>query len=282
MELSKNKISKIINKKLKKPLNDGINYNVNKLNNECRTKHKETISLLTQANMTLKSVERMYASCNIVDGNTLLRSSFEYIMMGMMIQFEDNVYKEFINLSIDDDNGRDSTKIQSIINRFKKYLNKISEPLFKDLNRVEKGKMLNELYDKLCKFTHSSLFVSTITEVKSKDEKEILTYLNFQNYYFVKLLLFTSLKYFTNDDKHYIELDNLAFSILFYYLEMLYKIKDKEHIFEKYNDFLYVNDNIKYFNKQKNEVGKLKEEMISLKEDIDDQKFIDGLKKFLN
>lgn len=224
----------------------------------------------------------MYKGGYLVDCNSLLRSSFEYILVAMMLQFEDNVYKEFINLSIDDDNARDYTRIQKLINLFKTYLNKISEPLFGNLNRKEKGKMLNELYDKLCKFTHSSLFVSTIVEIKNQEEKEILNFINFQNYYFVKVLLFTSLKYFTNDEKHYIDLNNLAFSILFYFLEISSKIKDKENILNKYNSLLYINENVKYFDKQKQKADKMKNELLNIKDDIDDQKFLDALNEFIS
>ena len=106
-------------RKFIKPLNDGIKYNINKLDKEKRVKYNETISLLKQSYQTLNNVEMLLKSDSIVDANSLLRSSFEYILVGMMVQFDDSVFNEFINLSIDDDNSRDSTKILRLINRFK-------------------------------------------------------------------------------------------------------------------------------------------------------------------
>ena len=204
MQISNKKINLAIKRKFIRPLNDGIKYNINMLNKEKRVKYKETISLLTQSYNTLNSIEYLLKSGSLVDANSLLRSSFEYILVGMMLQFEDNVFNEFINLSIDDEKARDYTKIQKLINKFKTHLNGISSDLFKEFNKKEKGNMLTDLYDKLCKFTHSSLFVTTIVEIKNNDDKEILKMLNYQNFYFIKILLFCCLKYFTNDKEHYL------------------------------------------------------------------------------
>ena len=281
MQLSNKKINSAIKRKFIRPLNDGIKYNINKLNIEKRVKYKETISLLTQSYNTLNSVEYLLKSGSLIDANSLLRSSFEYILVGMMLQFEDNVFSEFINLSIDDDKARDYTKIQKLINKFKTHLNKISSDLFKDFNRKEKGDMLTDLYDKLCKFTNSSLIVTTIVEVKNNDDKEILKMLNYQNLYFIKILLFCCLKYYTNDKTHYLYEENMAFSILLYYFQVGIKLKNSELTFEKYNEFLYKNENEKYFNKNEKYKEKIKEEVVSLKEDIDNEKFIESLNKFL-
>ena len=49
MQILNKTINSAINRKFIKPLNDGCVYNVSKLENERRTKHNETISLLKQA-----------------------------------------------------------------------------------------------------------------------------------------------------------------------------------------------------------------------------------------
>lgn len=281
MQILNQKINSATKRKFIRPLNDGIKYNIKKLNIEKRLKYKETISLLTQSYNTLNSVEYLLKAGSLIDANSLLRSSFEYILVGMMMQFEDNVFSEFINLSIDDEKARDYTKIQKLINKFKTHLNEISSDLFKDLNREEKGDMLTDLYDKLCKFTHSSLFVTTIVEIKNNDDKEILKMLNYQNFYFIKVLLFCCLKYFSNDKKHYLYEENMAFSILLYYVQVSVKLKNSELTFEKYNDFLYKDKNEKYFNKNEKYKEKIKDNIISLKEDIDNEMFIESLNNFL-
>lgn len=281
MQLSNQKINSATKRKFIRPLNDGIKYNINKLNTEKRVKYKETISLLTQAYNTLNSIEYLLKTGSLVDANSLLRSSFEYILVGMMLQFEDNVFSEFINLSIDDEKARDYTRIQKLINKFKTHLNEISSDLFKDFNKKEKGDMLTDLYDKLCKFTHSSIVVTTIVEMKNNDDKEILKMLNYQNFYFIKILLFCCLKYYTNDKKHYLYEENMAFSILLYYVQVSVKLKNSELTFEKYNDFLYRDKNEKYFNKNEKCKEKIKDNIISLKEDIHNEKFIESLNNFL-
>lgn len=281
MQISNKKIDSAIKRKFIRPLNCGIKYNINKLNIEKRTKHKETINLLLQSVDTLNNVEYLLRTNSLVDANSLLRSSFEYILVGMMLQFEENVFNEFINLSIDDKNARDYTKIQKLINKFKTHLNEINSELFRDFNREEKGNMLKDLYEKLCKFTHSSLFVTTIVEAKNNDDIEILKMLNYQNYYFVKVLLFCCLKYFTNDNRHYLYQDNVMFSILLYYLQVSIKLKNSKITFEKYNDFLYKSENEKYFKKNEKYKEKVKETVISLKENVDNKKFEEALNKFL-
>lgn len=282
MQISNQKISSAIKRKFIRPLNDGIKYNINILNIEQRVKHNETINLLTQAYNTLNSIKALLKANSLIDANSLLRSSFEYILVGMMLQFEDKVYDEFINLSIDDENARDYTKIQKLINRFKTHLNDISLDLFKDLNRKEKGDMLIELYDKLCKFTHSSLIVTTIVEIKNNDDKEIIKMLNYQNFYFVKILLFYCLKYFTNDKKHYLLNENIVYSFLLYNFQVSMKLKDGENTFKKYSKYLYTDENQKYFKKNEKYKDKVKDDILSLKENIDNEKLREGLNEFLN
>lgn len=281
MQISNKKINSATKRKFIRPLNDGIKYNISKLNIEQRVKHKETISLLTQAYNTLNNIEKLLNSGSLVDANSLLRSSFEYILVGMMLQFEDKVFNEFTNLSIDDENARDYTKIQKLINKFKTHLNEISPGLFKDFNREEKGKMLEDLYDKLCKFTHSSLFVSTIVEIKNNDDKEVLKMLNYQNFYFVKILLFCCLKYFTNDEEHYLYKNNMVCSFLLYYHQVGIKLKNSKLTFEKYNDFLYIEKSEKYFNKIQESSKKIIDDIISLKDKLNNDEFAEVWTEFL-
>ena len=279
MQINIKTINRAINRKFHRPLKDGCIYNVLKLDNEKRAKHNETISLLKQAHETLINVEYNLNIYNLVDANTLLRSSFEYIMMAMMIQFDENVYNEFTTLGIE----RDKTRVCEIIDKFRTHMNEISETAFKDINRKEKLSMLTELYDKLCNFTHSTLIVSTMIEIKSKKEKEIFQLLMYQNYYFLKLLLFLCLKYFTNDNKHYLELRNIGFTYLFLMVNINNKLKEFKINFSKYNDLLYYDKNDKYFENDKKSMEKLSFELNELKIAIEENRdiFIKELLEFL-
>lgn len=279
MQINIKTINRAINRKFHRPLKVGCIYNISKLDNEKRVKHNETISLLKQAHETLINVEYNLNIYNLVDANTLLRSSFEYIMMAMMIQFDENVYNEFTTLGIE----RDKTRVCEIIDKFRTHMNEISETAFKDINRKEKLSMLTELYDKLCNFTHSTLIVSTMIEIKSKKEKEIFQLLMYQNYYFLKLLLFLCLKYFTNDNKHYLELRNIGFTYLFLMVNINNKLKEFKINFSKYNDLLYYDKNDKYFENDKKSMEKLSFELNELKIAIEENRniFIKELLEFL-
>lgn len=200
-------------------------------------------------------------------------------MMAMMIQFDENVYNEFTTLGIE----RDKTRVCEIIDKFRTHVNKISETVFKDINRKEKLSMLTELYDKLCNFTHSTLIVSTMIEVNSKKEKEIFRLLMCQNYYFLKMLLFLCLKYFTNDNKHYLELRNVGFTYLFLMVNINSKLEQYKIDFSKYSDLLYYDKNDKYFERDKKNMEKLSFELNELKTAIQENSdsFVEELLEFL-
>ena len=264
MQITQKTINDAIKKRFIKPLDAGCKYNINKLNNDQKVKHNETISLLTQAHETLINVYNNLKCNRLVDANTLLRSAFEYIMTGMMIQFDGKVYEEFITLGIE----KDKTKINKIISKFRTHMNEICSEIYQNINRKEKLEILTELYEKLCNFTHSSLIVSTIIEIKNPKEKEIIQKLMLQNYYSLKLLLFNCLKYFTSDKKHYLELSNIGLSFMFMMIEINNKIKENNIDFSKYNDFLYHDKNTGYLEKDKQKFKKIEDELIELKEDI--------------
>lgn len=280
MKITNKTINNSIKRKFIKPLKDGCNYNVIKLSNEKRVKHNETISLLKQAHQTLMNVEYNLNKYNLVDANTLLRSSFEYIMMAMMIQFDEGVYNEFTTLGIQ----RDKTRVCEIIDKFRTHMNEICEKGFKDINRREKLSILTELYDKMCNFTHSTLIVSTMIEIKNIKEKEIFKLLMYQNYYFIKILLFTCLKYFTSDNKHYLDLKNVGFTYMFLIININIKIKENKVDFSKYMDLLYPDKNAKYFEKDQKEIEKLNVEFEEFENDIKENptKFTEELLEFLN
>lgn len=283
MEFNNSKIDKAIRKELIKPLNDGCKYNMNKLIHEPKTKHKETINLLCQAYSTLDNTYHNLKSLNLVDCCTLLRSAYEYIMMGMVIQFYDDVYNEFVDLTITS-STRNKTRVRNIINRFRSCLNDICSVLFKDLSQKGKDKLLTELYDKLCYFTHSSLVVSTLMEIKNSHEKECFGLVIFQNYLFLKILLFACLKYFTNDQEHYLYIDNIGFSYAFLFIKIESFVKQYKLNFDKYKELLYYNKNIEYFEKNKTDIiGQIKL-LFSEIQNLDDDKIKDldeKLKAFL-
>lgn len=110
---------------------------------------------------------------NFVDANSLLRAALEYMVMAIMIEFDDEVFNEFIVLSNNDIQlTRKYTIINILLNKFAKHLKEISPTLFLNTTNKERERMITDLYDLLCKYTHASLVVSMFKEIKSDKEKD--------------------------------------------------------------------------------------------------------------
>ena len=149
-----------------------INKFLKQLDNNEIIKRRETINLLTQTRNTLKNVYKLINSKDIVDANCLLRSAFENLIMGMMINESENTYKEFINLSIDD-TTRKYTKLQKLRNDFRKVLRKLDGDFFIDMNNRNLKDMLDESYDKMCLFTHSTILVNAMVEIEKDNDLDL-------------------------------------------------------------------------------------------------------------
>lgn len=106
--------------------------------------------------MTINNVHKLIKNSSLVDSNTLIRSAFENLIMAMMIYLDSNVYKEFRKLGLKD-KERVYTKQQKLRNLFKSKLKIIDKDMFGCISNRQIQKMLDEYYDKLCLFTHSTL-----------------------------------------------------------------------------------------------------------------------------
>ena len=124
---------------------------------------KESCNLLNQSYMTIKNVQKLVKNNSLVDSNTLIRSAFENLIMGMMIYLDSNVYEEFKKLGLRDED-RVYTKQQKLRNLFKAKLRMIDKDMFGDMSNRQIQKLLDEYYDKLCLFTHSTLVVNEMVE----------------------------------------------------------------------------------------------------------------------
>ena len=131
-EESKKDMLKQVNENFVKVMRKSIKNDLLELNKNANLK-KETINLLIQSNSTLKNVHYLVKQKSIVDANTLLRSSFENLIMAMMINCDENVYNEFIDLSINDQT-RCTTKPQTLRNNFRKVLKDLNCDLFNEIS----------------------------------------------------------------------------------------------------------------------------------------------------
>lgn len=254
-----------------------INKFFKDLENNKEFKRPETINLLNQTRKTLKNVHKFINSKEVVDANALLRSAFENLIMGMMINESENTYKEFINLSIDD-TTRQYTKPQKLRNDFRKVLRKLDGDLFIEMSNRNLKDMLDEFYDKMCLFTHSSIVVNAIIELGKEDDLDICFIALKQNTYFVEILLYLCLKYLCNYKKDPID---ITYVVLGWYVLISDVPKEKvtQEKMEKLNKLLYADFNKEYLEKNKENVDFLTEEVNKLQEDI--QKNPTGFVEFL-
>lgn len=243
-----------------------INKFFKDLENDKEFKRPETINLLNQTRKTLKNVHKFINSKEVVDANSLLRSSFENLIMGMMINESENTYKEFINLSIDN-TTRQYTKPQKLRNDFRKVLRKLDGDLFAEMSNRNIKDMLDEFYDKMCLFTHSSIVVNAMIEIEKDDDLDIYVVALKQNTYFVEMLLYLCLKYLCNYKKDPID---ITYVILGWYVLISDVPKEKvtPEKMEKLNKLLYADFNKEYLEKNKENVDFLTEEAKKLQEDI--------------
>lgn len=243
-----------------------INKFFKELDNDKQFKRPETINLLNQTRKTLKNVHKFINSKEVVDANSLLRSAFENIIMGMMINENENTYKEFINLSIDD-KTRQYTKPQKLRNDFRKVLRKLDGDLFMEMSNRNLKDMLDEFYDKMCLFTHSTIVVNAMIEIEKDDDLDIYVIALKQNAYFVEMLLYLCLKYLCNYKKDPIDSTYIA---LGWYVLISDAPKEKvtPEKMERLNKLLYADFNREYLEKNKKNVDFLTEEVKKLQEDI--------------
>ena len=236
------------------------------LENNKEFKRPETINLLNQTRKTLKNVHKFINRKEVVDANSLLRSAFENLIMGMMINESENTYKEFINLSIDD-TTRQYTKPQKLRNDFRKVLRKLDGDLFIEMSNRNLKDMLDEFYDKMCLFTHSSIVVNAMIEIEKDDDLDIYVIALKQNTYFVEMLLYLCLKYLCNYKKNPID---ITYVVLGWYVLISDVPKEKvtPEKMEKLNKLLYADFNKEYLEKNKENVDFLTEEANKLQEDI--------------
>ena len=232
-------IDRTIKIKFIEPLENSCKNSVKRLKT-AQVKHIESIRLITQAYRTIENSEKNLNKYNFVDSYTLLRASLEYIVMSYMIEIEEKTYNEFIILSNNDIQlKRKFTVPTTLLKKFGKRLNKISNILFKNTTVKQIEKIMVDLYDILCKYTHASIVVSKFNEIKGRNEKEIVRLILSYNFYFIKLILLECLKFLNNDNKEYIDEKIIGFSIFLSITKLVNLIQTNNIKFDKIEQFFY-------------------------------------------
>lgn len=234
----------------------------------------ETINLLHQANNTINNVYKLLKKNDIVDSATLMRSCMEKIMMAMMIYFDPkDTFEEFKDL---EKCGRSkNTRPTAILNNFKFKLKGINPVLFEEFEDDELQLLLEETYEKLCLYTHSSIVVSMMIEVNKNKDEDLFALYFYQISYFLEILIYSSLKYLTNDNKDHID----AFCIFMGFTLLCSRV-DKNKLTEdytnKYKNYLHWEINEHFADKYKDEVEKMKNDWSNLQQEINENKEVVG------
>lgn len=239
---------------------------LNELENSNNFKRTETINLLNQTNKTLKNVYKSIKNKDIVDASCLLRSAFENLIMGMMIFESEDTYKEFINLSIDE-NTRDYTKPQKLRNNFRKVLRELDGDLFTDMSNKNLKDMLDEFYDKMCLFTHSTILVNAMVELEKDNDLDLYAISIKMNTYFVEAVLYLCLKKLCDYKRNPIDITYVVMG-WFVLISDIPKEQATPEKIEKLNKLLYADYNKEYLKKNQKNVDYLTEEARKLQEDI--------------
>ena len=255
-------IDRTITTKFIEPLEKSCKNSVKRLKTS-KVKHIESIRLITQAYKTIKNSEKNLNNYNFVDSYTLLRASLEYIVMSYMIEVEEKTYNEFLILSNNDIKfERKYTVINTLLQKFGKRLNQISNNLFADTTVKQREKIIIDLYDILCKYTHASIVVSTFNEIEDKNEQKVVKLILSYNLYLIKLILLDCLRFFNNDDKEYIDEKIIGLFLFLSIIKLVNLIQVNNIKFNKIKHFLYYDTiNSEFYMYYKVELEKIRKEI---------------------
>lgn len=255
----KDKVKKKCRYKCIIPLRKNNRENLEKLYNNKNDKLPiESVNLLNQVYITIKNIHKLIKNKSLVDSNTLIRSAFENLVMGMMIYFDKDVYSEFKKLGLKEEE-RNYTKQQKLRNMFKSKLKIIDMEIFGDISNRKLQEMLDEYYEKLCLFTHSTLIVNEMVEVSLNSYEDFFLVISKQNVNFLEILLNCCLKYLSNDKKNNIRYEYLFISWIIFFDDLDKQKYNKEYL-NKYKTLLYEEINQEYLNKNNKKIDLLKSE----------------------
>ncbi len=237
----------------------------------------ETTNLLQQSSNTLQSVDKLLKNGEIVDSATLMRSSMEKTMMAMMIYFDPSeTYEDFKN--IEKCGKTVNTRPTNVVNNFKLKIKEINSFIYGDFTDEEISMLLDETYEKLCLYTHSSVAVSMMIEVNRNNDEDLFVAFFYLISDFLRILLYCCLKYLCNDEKDHIDLICLALGWLLNFAKMDINKLNSEYL-SKYVQYLYMDINNHIVDKYNDIIEKIKEDSKELNNEINKNK--ENIDKYL-
>jgi len=263
-------LEQIVLENATRPLRKTNKKYLKKLNQDKSDIAIETINLLHQSSNTILNVNKLLKQGEIVDSATLMRSSMEKIMMAMMIYFDkDNTYEEFKNLNLC--GKTDNTRPTKVLDNFKLKIKEINSFVFGDFTDEELSMLLDETYEKLCLYTHSSIVVSIMIEVNKNNDEDLFIAFFYQMVDFLELLLYCCLKYLCKDEKDHIDMICLVLGWGLHFVRIDTKKLNPDYI-SKYKEYLYWDINSHFNDKYNDILEKIKIDSKELNEDINNNK----------
>lgn len=268
-EIEIDTLQNLVKKEARSPLARYIKKYIKSLEGNCEV-CIETTNLLHQADNTLKNVDRLLKNGDIVDSATLMRSSMEKIIMAMMIYFDPNdTYEEFKNL--EKCGKTDNTRPTKVVEHFKLKIKEINSFIFGDFTDVEISRLLDETYEKLCLYTHSSITVSMMIEVNRNEDEDLFIAFFYLIFDFLKILLYCCLKYLCNDEKDHIDMLCLAIGWLLNFTKIEASKLNPKYL-SKYERYLHWDINSHIVDRYSDVIEKIKAESKELNKEINSNK----------
>lgn len=218
---------------------------------------QETRNLLIQAYKSLNNAEKLFERNELTDVMTLLRSCFENVIMGMMIMFDINTYIEFKKVDLQP-SERKYTKPETLRNKFRKKIKIINKEVFGKVGTKKIGALLDDLYNKMSLYTHSSIVASLMIEVKKNNDEDIFAIFIKHYIYFMKILLHDCLKYTINSDKMELEYSYILVGYFGTFFQLDSKKISSEYL-EKYNKYFEISEKGKVKNEE--DIVKIRKEI---------------------
>ena len=150
-----------------------------------------------------------------------------------------------------------------------------------DLYDLEKGEDVPQIYDfyeYLCRFTHSSLCVSTMSRIINEDEKKFMKMAIIQNYYLVKMIIYYVLAFIEHDIK-VIKGEYIFFASILYLYKTAKFIQKTNIKFDYVKNIMYESINKDFFDKSEGDVLNLKKEIEMVLKMISENEYLE--KSFL-
>lgn len=159
---------------------------------------------------------------------------------------------------------------------------KLDGDLFVGMSNRNIKEMLDEFYDKMCLFTHSTILVNAMVELEKDNDLDLYAISIKMNTYFVEALLYLCLKYLNKYKKDPIDITYVMVG-WFVLISDIPKEQATPEKIEKLNRLLYSDYNKEYIKKNKKNANYLTDEAKKLQEDIQNNPtgFIELLEKIV-